>query len=53
MKYELFPNYHAWFSRAVGKLRVIAGNSDWLIALFAAVVIGRRNYFGIAFSTVI
>ena len=28
-------------------------NSDWFIALFAPVVIGRSNYFGIGFSTVI
>ena len=35
------------------KLQVIAWSSDWFIALFAFVVIGRRNYFGIGFSTVI
>ena len=40
------------FSQAFGKLRVIARNSDWLIALFAAVVIGRSKYYGIAFSQV-
>ena len=28
-----------FFSRALGKLRVIATNSDWLIALFGPVVI--------------
>ena len=38
------------FSRALSKLQVIAGNSDWLIALFAPVVIGRSNYFVIGFS---
>ena len=41
------------FSRALSKLQVIARNSDWFIALFAPVVIGRSNNFGIAFSTVI
>ena len=33
-------------------IEVIAGNSDWFIALFAPVVIGRSNYFDTAFSTV-
>ena len=33
-------------SRALSELQVIARNSDWFIALFAPVVIGRRNYFG-------
>ena len=41
------------FSRALGKLHVIARNSDWFIALCCAVVIGRSNNFSIAFSTVI
>ena len=31
--------------RDLGKLRVIAKNSDWFIALFVPVVIGRNNYF--------
>ena len=31
------------FSRALSKLQVIVGNSDWFIALFAPVVIGRGN----------
>ena len=44
---------HARFSRALSKLQVIARNSHWFIALFAAVVIGGSNYFGIGFSTVI
>ena len=35
------------------KQSLIARNSDWLIAQFAAVVIGRSNYFCIGFSTVI
>ena len=40
-------------NRALSKLQVISRNSDWLIALFAPVVIGRSYYFGIGFSTVI
>ena len=39
------------FSRAFNKLQVIARNFDWLIALFAPVLIGRSNYVAIAFST--
>ena len=31
------------FFRALSKLLVIAKNSDWLIVLFAPVVIGRGN----------
>ena len=31
--------------RDLSKLRVIAKNSDWFIALFVPVVIGRNNYF--------
>ena len=34
-------------------LQLIARNCDWLIALFAPVVIGRSNCFGFDFSTVI
>ena len=41
------------FSRALSKLHVTAMNSDWFIALFAPVVIGLSNYFGIGFSAVI
>ena len=41
------------FSRAMSKFQVIARNSDWFIVRFASVVIGRSNYFGIGFSTVI
>ena len=41
------------FSSALSKLQIIARNSDWFITLFAAVVIGRSDYFGIGFSTVI
>ena len=42
------------FSRALSKLQVYARNSDWFIAMFAPVVIGRSNYyFGIGFTTVI
>ena len=40
-------------SRAFSELHAIARNSDWFIALFALVVIGRSNYFGIGFSIVI
>ena len=38
---------HGMFSRAFGKLQVIARNSGWFIALLAPVVIGRSNYPGI------
>ena len=38
-------------SRAFNKLQGIDTNLDWFIALFAHAVIGRRNYFGICFST--
>ena len=41
------------FSRGLSELQVIARNCDWFIALFAPVVIGRSNCFGIGFSTVI
>ena len=41
------------FSRALSKLQVIAGNCDWLVALFAPFVIGRSNCFCFGFSTVI
>ena len=37
----------ARFSRALSELQVIARNSDWFLPLFAPVVIGRNNYFGI------
>ena len=40
------------FSRALSKLQVMTRNSDWFIALFAPVVIGRNYYLGISFSTV-
>ena len=42
-----------YFSRALRELQVIAENCDWLIALFAPVVIGWSNYFCFGFSTVI
>ena len=35
--------------RALSKLRAIARNYDLFIALFAFVVIGGSNYFGIGF----
>ena len=41
------------FSRALSELQVIVDNCDWLIALFAPVVIGWSNYFGSGFSTII
>ena len=41
------------FSRASSKLQVISRNSDWFMALFASVVIGRSSYFGFGFTTVI
>ena len=41
------------FFRASGKLQVISRNSDWFMALFASVVIGRSSYFGFGFTTVI
>ena len=39
----------------LGKLQVLARNSDWFIAQFVLVVIGQSNnyFFGIGFSTVI
>ena len=40
------------FHWALTKLQVIPRNSDWFVALFAPVVIGRGNYFTIGFSTV-
>ena len=42
------PSYHE-----LSKLHVIGRSSDWFIALFALVVIGRSDYFGVGFSTVI
>ena len=41
------------FSRALSKLQVISRKSDWFIAPFAPVVIGRSNYFGICFPAFI
>ena len=38
------------FSRPLSELQALAGNSDWFIALFVSVVIGRSNKFGIDFS---
>ena len=37
---------HARFFLALSKLQIIARNSDWFIALFVSVAIGRSNYFG-------
>ena len=39
------------FFRALSKLQVIATHSDWFIALFTPVVIGRSHCFAIAFPT--
>ena len=41
------------FFPGFSKLQVTARYSDWFIVLFAPVVIGRSNYFGFGFSTVI
>ena len=41
------------FSGALSKFQIIARNCNWFIALFAPAVIGRSNYFGFGFSTVI
>lgn len=35
------------------RLYVFAWNSDWFIAPFVPVVIGRSNYFGVGFTTLI
>ena len=43
-------SYTRFFPRF--ELQVFGRNSDWLILLFACVVIGRSNDFGIDFSTV-
>ena len=39
------------FSCSLGKLQVIARNSDWFIALFAPIVIGWSDNFGVVYST--
>ena len=41
------------FSRSLSELQVITRSSDWFIALFAPVVIGRSNCLGFGFSIVI
>ena len=41
------------FSHASSAIQIIARNCDWVIALFAPIVIGRSNCFGFGFSTVI
>ena len=41
------------FSHALTKIQVITRNcQDWFIALFAPVVIGGSNHFGIGFLTI-
>ena len=42
---------HVPFSRAWHRLHVFASSSDWLIALFASVVIGQSDYFGFSLLT--
>ena len=37
----------------MSKLQVVAENSDWFIALFVPLVIGRSDYFGIGFLALI
>ena len=59
----LYENSHASFSThhkenknqllLLSKLQVTAGNSDWLIQLFAPVVIARGNNFSIGFSALV
>ena len=41
------------FSRALSKWQVISRNSDWFMALFASVVIGRSSHLVFGFTTVI
>jgi len=41
------------FPDAFSKLHVTARNSNWFVALFAPVVIGQSDHFGIGFSTAI
>ena len=59
----LCENSHASFSThhkenqnqllVLSKLQVTAGNSDWLIKLFAPVVIARGNNISIGFSALV
>ena len=41
------------FPALLSKLQVVAEDSDWFIALFVPLVIGRSDYFGIGFSALI
>ena len=41
------------FSRILRKVQVTAKNFDFFITLFALIVIGSSNYFGIGYSTII
>jgi len=52
-KTKTIAPYTRDFSRVLSKLQSIARISDWFLALFAPVMIGRSNYFGLLFSTVI
>lgn len=48
----IFPALGVGYNNNNNKqLRVIAWYSDWLIALFASVVIGQSNYFGFSCTT--
>ena len=49
---ELMAPYTNNLFHISSKLQVVARNFDWFIVLFAPVVIGQSNYFGIGFSTV-
>ena len=44
---------YVWFFTRFERVKVIARNCDWFMALFVHVVIGRSNCFGFGFSTVI
>ena len=41
---DFFRAFSRAFSRALSKIHVIANSSDWFIALFGPVGIGRSNY---------
>ena len=50
----LYARFFPCFEHVLlSKLQFVARDSDWLIAQFAPVVIGRSNYLVIGFSTVI
>ena len=41
------------FSRVLSNLHGIGTNLDWFVGLFARALIGRSNYVGIGFTTLI